>query len=181
MRQPKFLEQLAGKIWSNHLCCHSSVTGEARGKEMTTERVGPSFAGKRFGPNFCWTRSNWHGHPHYADKTWSNPLCCHFLCCRQLLVGHDNIEDWTKFWGRAVPRTLVASHSSLSWWYRRIELTFAAQEIVGNGPHLSGRVCLLIIFVSPSYHLLIFFLKSLSHRHLLITLLLYSYHLRLPS
>ena len=46
MRQPKSREQPAGKIWSNPLAVITLVTGEAKGKEMTAERVGPSFAGE---------------------------------------------------------------------------------------------------------------------------------------
>ena len=59
---------LAGKIWSNPLCCHFlPVT-----KEMTAKRIGANFART------------------LADKIWSNPLCYHFL-------PQPSAYDWTQF------------------------------------------------------------------------------------
>ena len=64
---PNLARTFAGKIWSNHICCHFlPIT-----KEMTAERIGPNFSRT------------------VAGKVWSNPLCCHFR-------GHDSREDWAK-------------------------------------------------------------------------------------
>ena len=54
---PNLARTFAGKIWSNHICCHFlPVT-----KEMTAERIGPNFART------------------FASNIGSNPLCCHSL------------------------------------------------------------------------------------------------------
>ena len=81
---PNFAGTFAGKIWSNHLCCHFlPVT-----KEMMAQRIGPNSAKT------------------VASKNWSNPLCCHFI---QVAPGHASREDWTKFCQDSRGQNLIQS------------------------------------------------------------------------
>ena len=66
---PNLATTFAGKIWSNHICCHFlPIT-----KEMTAERIGPNFSRT------------------VAGKVWSNPLCCHFIAVAEDMTA-ERIE-----------------------------------------------------------------------------------------
>ena len=69
---PKFARTLAGKIWSNPLCCHFVQVA----KDMTAKRIGPNFART------------------LAGKILVQSSLLSFPTGNQ---GHDSKEDWTKF------------------------------------------------------------------------------------